>query len=73
MKSRKGAPKATSKTPATSSGKQDPRSTGPTEEQIRLRAYELYVERGRAEGQDIEDWFQAEKELTEIIHKRHPV
>ena len=72
MKSRKGAPKVTSKSLDSSSGKQDPRWTGPTEEQIRFRAYELYVERGRADGQDIEDWFQAEKELTEIIHKRQP-
>lgn len=70
MKSRKGALKVTSKSPVRSSGKQDPRSSGPTEEQIRLRAYEIYVERGRADGLDREDWFQAEKELTEIIHKR---
>lgn len=70
MKSRKGAPKATSKNPAGSSGLRELSSTGPTEEQIRLRAYELYVERGRADGQNLEDWFLAEGELTEIIHKR---
>ena len=68
MKSRKKAP--TSKSAARSSRIQDRRSTGPTEEQIRLRAYEIYVERGRADGQDLEDWFQAERELTEIIRKR---
>ena len=70
MKSRKAALKVTSKSPVSSSGKQDPRHSGPTEEQIRLRAYEIYVERGRADGLDREDWFQAEKELTENIHKR---
>jgi hypothetical protein len=70
MKSRKGAPKATGKSAAKSSRNQYSRSIGPTEEPIRLRAYELYVERGRADGQDLEDWYQAEKELTEIIRKR---
>ena len=68
MKSRKKASIATGA--ASSSRIQDRRSTGPTEEEIRLRAYEIYVERGRADGQDREDWFQAEKELAEIIDKR---
>jgi hypothetical protein len=70
MKSHKKAPIATSKSAARSSRIQDRRPTGPTEEQIRFRAYDLYVERGRADGQDLEDWFQAEKELTAIIRKR---
>ncbi len=34
------------------------------EEQIRTRAYELYEERGREEGHDLEDWLQAEAEIT---------
>ncbi len=33
------------------------------EEQIRYRAYELYVERGGTHGMDQEDWFRAETEL----------
>jgi len=33
-------------------------------EQIRSRAYELYVERGREDGHDQEDWLQAEAEIT---------
>ena len=53
-----------------------PRSTsGPTpidirlrkpelQEQIRVRAYDIYVQRGRNEGHDIDDWLQAEAELT---------
>jgi len=28
-----------------------------------MRAYELYLERGRAEGAAMEDWLVAEKEL----------
>ena len=35
------------------------------EYQIRLRAYELFEVRGREDGHDIEDWLQAETELTE--------
>ena len=33
------------------------------EHAIRLRAYELYVERGRAEGRAVDDWLAAEAEL----------
>ena len=35
------------------------------EHQIRSRAYELFEARGRGDGHDIEDWLQAETELTE--------
>ena len=37
----------------------------PTREDIEVRAYEIYVERGRAHGQDVDDWLQAERELVE--------
>ena len=33
------------------------------QEQIRARAYELFVERGRHEGHDREDWERAEAEI----------
>jgi Protein of unknown function (DUF2934) len=33
------------------------------EHAIRLRAYELYAQRGTAEGHAIQDWLQAEAEL----------
>ena len=32
-------------------------------EEIRRRAYEIYVERGEQPGRDLEDWLQAEREL----------
>ena len=35
----------------------------PVEERIRLRAYELYVQRGCATGSEAEDWLQAEEEI----------
>ena len=34
------------------------------EEQIRRRAYELYEARGRGDGHDLEDWLEAEAEIT---------
>ena len=34
------------------------------EQDIRLRAYELFEQSGREHGHDIDDWLQAEKELT---------
>ncbi|HKR32999.1 MAG TPA: DUF2934 domain-containing protein [Terriglobales bacterium] len=34
-----------------------------SEEQIRRRAYELYVQRGGTHGRHMDDWFRAESEL----------
>jgi hypothetical protein len=41
------------------------------QERIKLRAYELYVERGRLHGHHEEDWFDAEKEIRQQsqLHK----
>lgn len=36
-----------------------------TPEQIRLRAYELYLEGGREPGKDKEHWLRAEAELNQ--------
>jgi hypothetical protein len=35
----------------------------PSQEDIRLRAYERYVDRGGAHGAEVEDWLAAEREL----------
>jgi hypothetical protein len=43
--------------------KQTPAETLPLEEQIRRRAYELYVERGNQSGSELDDWLQAEEEI----------
>ena len=37
----------------------------PGHEEIARRAYELYVERGRFSGYELEDWLEAEEELSE--------
>lgn len=38
---------------------------GSIEEQIRRRAYELYEQRGREDGSDLEDWYRAEAEIAQ--------
>ena len=35
------------------------------ERKVRSRAQQLYENRGHAEGQDLQDWFQAESEVLE--------
>jgi len=37
----------------------------PTQEEIRVRAYEIYLSRAPEEGNEIEDWLQAEREIWE--------
>jgi DUF2934 family protein len=37
----------------------------PTHEEIALRAYEIYLERGGAPGDALQDWTRAERELLE--------
>ncbi|MGA2604990.1 MAG: DUF2934 domain-containing protein [Verrucomicrobiia bacterium] len=39
---------------------------GPRTEQIAARAYQLYLERGRTDGHDVDDWLQAEYELMQL-------
>jgi len=35
------------------------------ERKVRSRAQQLYEKRGQTEGQDLQDWFQAESEVLE--------
>ena len=42
----------------------DARDGNPDPERISMRAYELYQARGGADGQAVEDWLTAERELT---------
>lgn len=39
--------------------------SAPTHEEIALRAYEIYLERGGAPGDALQDWTRAEQELIE--------
>lgn len=48
---------------------QVPRTDGHTlDELIRIRAYELYHERGGQGGDDVGDWLLAESEYVERLH-----
>jgi len=42
------------------------RKKAPTPEEIRLRAFEIYIQRGGIDGCDLDDWLQAERELQEL-------
>lgn len=37
--------------------------THPTHQEIELRAYQIYIERGEAEGNELQDWLEAERDL----------
>jgi hypothetical protein len=39
------------------------RRTPTRDENIRCRAYEIYLERGQQPGAELDDWLQAEREL----------
>jgi hypothetical protein len=36
-----------------------------SEEEIAQRAYEIYLQRGAGDGSDLDDWLQAERELSQ--------
>ena len=40
-------------------------SSEPNDEDIRARAYEMYLERGGHDGLDFDDWVRAERELRQ--------
>jgi hypothetical protein len=40
----------------------------PNHDEIRRRAYEIYLERGSLPGQELEDWVQAEREIESAPH-----
>jgi DUF2934 family protein len=52
----------------TTNGPADPADVEPTEEDIRLRAYHRYLERGAEHGADFDDWVEAERDLKSPRH-----
>jgi Protein of unknown function (DUF2934) len=42
----------------------------PLEEQVRMRARELYIERGNESGSEVDDWLQAEEEISALQEER---
>ena len=45
----------------------------PTEERIRQRAHELYLQRSDGAGSELDDWLEAEREImAELEQERTP-
>jgi hypothetical protein len=59
-----GKPQATSTQPET---EEVPVGNSALTEEIRHRAYEIYLERGKQSGHDVDDWLQAEQELDRVV------
>jgi len=59
-----GKPQATSTHPET---EEVPVGNSALTEEIRRRAYEIYLERGKRSGHDVDDWLQAEQELERAV------
>jgi len=49
----------------TAPGRPDESANGDPRDRIAARAYELYLARGGADGQDWEDWLAAEREIAD--------
>jgi hypothetical protein len=61
---------ATTKSNMTAKSSSKPRAlTGPTDEQIRARAYEIFLRRKGGPGDAHSDWVQAERELREALSR----
>jgi hypothetical protein len=55
----------TSKSPSPKARKSPTTKKHPTQEEIALRAYHIFLERGGAPGNEQADWIRAERELLE--------
>jgi len=49
-----------------------PASEASIRAQIEFRAYEVFLARGGAHGDDLADWFKAERELNVLAAKPRP-
>ena len=67
---------------APSHGEDIPANHAPNHDEIRRRAYEIYLERDGHPGDELDDWLRAERELQKLAlftqdwnrlqQKRHP-
>jgi len=48
-----------------------PHSSVARQEQVRCRAYEIYEQRGREDGHELDDWLQAESEIVPQFTRRN--
>ncbi len=62
--------KPLSRMPAPQTSMKQPAEFTPlVQDEIRRRAYELYEQRGREGGRDLEDWLRAESEVRQKAAK----
>jgi hypothetical protein len=47
-------------------GEDELRNYQPTHDQIKHRAYQIYLQRGARPGNELDDWLRAERELERI-------
>jgi len=69
----KGEPRWAGKLSERLAGQQEEwcmKSNRPTEEQIRSRAREIFLQHGSQPGHDLDNWLQAESELMEFPVRR---
>ena len=50
-----------------------PKAKSPAREAIAERAYQLFLQRGGVHGYSVEDWLQAERELSLVVTGPPPV
>ena len=50
----------------------DTSAAGADRDRIAMRAYELYLARGRSEGRELDDWLAAEREISAPPPDRDP-
>jgi len=55
-----------SQTKSAQQRKEAPASHRPTHDEIKRRAYQIYIERGARPGNELDDWLRAERELERI-------
>ena len=72
MTMRTNEPRATTRKTAPPPAPSRPRRSrrGPSDDDIRLRAYHFYLERGGAPGDPYADWLRAEAELVSEMSAR---
>jgi hypothetical protein len=62
-------PKTTKAASSVAAKKPTKANPQPTQEEISLRAYHIFLERGSTPGNEVADWLQAERELKGAAKK----
>ena len=66
LKTRKEASRQKNPAPETTEPNNTPVTQPyPTHEEVQRRAYEIYLSQGGTDGRDLDNWLQAERELSQ--------